>query len=244
MKNVKKIVGLLVILAMAICMTIPAYAANEGAIEIANPQADTEYKAYKIFDVIYDAAKDNYAYTIADDSAWLATVQAYAAANKGLTVTDVTTDDLYTVTFGEAFHAADFAEALKAAGITAGAITFADAKVENLELGYYFVTTSTGALCNLTTTDPTVTIHDKNEKPTISKTVSDAKVEVGETITYTITGKIPSTVGYDTYKYEVSDKMSAGLTFNKDVTLQFGNDEAIDDEDILGTYTTRFIRKI
>ena len=225
MKNVKKVIGLLVVLAMAICMTIPAYAAETGSITIENPQKDVEYKAYKIFDVIYDAEKTNYAYTIASDSVWLNTVLAYAAqADNGLTVTKVTTADLYTVTFSEDFHAADFAEALKAANITAGAISFTDAVADNLALGYYFVTTSVGSLCNLTTTDPDEKIHDKNEKPTISKSVSDTKVAVGDTITYTLTGKVPSTTGYPEYTYEVSDKMSEGLSFNKDVVVKFGDE--------------------
>ena len=35
-----------------------------GTITVANPVANQEYKAYKIFDVVYDAAKEHYSYTI------------------------------------------------------------------------------------------------------------------------------------------------------------------------------------
>lgn len=45
------------------------------------------------------------------------------------------------------------------------------ATVEGLELGYYLVGSSVGALCSLDTTHPTVTIKDKNEKPTVEKNI-------------------------------------------------------------------------
>ena len=40
-----------------------------------------------------------------------------------------------------------------------------------------------GALCNLTTTDPTVTIHDKNDIP-FDKVDNKESVDVGEIVTY------------------------------------------------------------
>ena len=38
---------------------------------------------------------------------------------------------------------------------------------------------------------------------------------MGKTVTYTITGKVPDYTGFDTYTYEITDKMSSGLTFNE-----------------------------
>lgn len=47
-------------------------------------------------------------------------------------------------------------------------------KVEfsNLDLGYYLVDSSVGALCSLTTTNPTISVNEKNEKPVLEKRVN------------------------------------------------------------------------
>lgn len=60
--------------------------------------------------------------------------------------------------------------------------------------------------------------------PEIKKDVNDddRTVEVGQKLTYTITGKVPSTKGYTEYTYEVTDTMSEGLTFNNDVKVTIG----------------------
>ena len=47
-------------------------------------------------------------------------------------------------------------------------------KVEfsNLDLGYYLVDSSVGALCSLTTTNPEISVVEKNEKPVLEKRVN------------------------------------------------------------------------
>lgn len=47
-------------------------------------------------------------------------------------------------------------------------------KVEfsGLDLGYYLVDSSVGALCSLTTTNPTISVNEKNEKPVLEKRVN------------------------------------------------------------------------
>ena len=64
----------------------------------------------------------------------------------------------------------------------------------------------------MTTTDPNATIHDKNDRP-FSKKSDKTSVEVGEKITYTVTGKVPNTTGFTAFTYEITDTMSEGLTF-------------------------------
>ncbi|MBQ2775181.1 MAG: isopeptide-forming domain-containing fimbrial protein, partial [Clostridia bacterium] len=241
MKNTKKIIGLLLVLVMAIGMTIPAFAANDGKIIIDNPQTgEEEYTAYKIFDVVYDKSSANnetYAYTIiggegADKSPWFDVVATYAGENKGLSIYEAAgSANTYVVTFDSTFHAADFAERL-AKEVRDGNVTDNSKKtfakvgetreVTGLELGYYLVVGSTGVVCNLTTTNPEVTIHDKNEVPTITKTyktndeTEDKFVEVGETITFTIDAEIPQVEGYKKYIYKVEDQMTDNMKFNKE----------------------------
>ena len=117
----------------------------------------------------------------------------------------------------DAFSAPAFAVALKAAvaGKTGTTLTVENGKATStgLELGYYFVSSTNGALCNLTTTNPSVTIHDKNDMP-FDKVDDKESVDVGETVTYTITGKVPDYTGFETYTYLITDEMSTGLTFN------------------------------
>lgn len=225
MKSMKKFAGMLLALVMVLAMAVPVFAAGNGTITVSNPIKGQTYTAYKIFDVKYSTEKDAYSYTIDQGSPWYEVVNAYT--NKGITLTKVGTSTTYVVTMGNSFSAADFANELKKnmAGKTGTTLTIAKdgdpAVASGLDLGYYFVSSTSGALCNLTTTDPEATIHDKNDMP-FEKTDDKADVQVGETVSYTITGKVPDTTGFKTYDYIIEDTMSAGLTFNgdmKDVTL-------------------------
>ena len=232
MKHARNLARLLLALVMVFALATTAFATEAGTttttgtITVANPVANQEYKAYKIFDVVYDAAKEHYSYTIDSTSEWFNTVSAYATGAHGLTLTQVNGGDTYVVTTGNGFSAPDFAVALKAAvdGMTGLQLSgdTNSVSVSNLDLGYYFVASSTGALCNLTTTNPTVTIHDKNDMP-FEKTADATDVEVGQTVTYTITGKVPDYTGFTSYTYKVADTMSKGLTFNQSsITVTVG----------------------
>lgn len=224
MKHVKKIASLLLALVMVFALATTAFAAGEtGTITVDNPIADQTYTAYKIFDVTYNTDKSAYSYTIDSSSEWFTTVQAYATEANGLTLTQANGSTTYIVTTTDAFSAPDFAVALKAAvtdktGTALTAQADGTVSVSNLPLGYYFVTSTSGALCNLTTTNPTVTIHDKNDVP-FEKTDDKVSADVGETVKYTITGKVPDTTGFTTYTYKITDTMSNGLTFDENVEV-------------------------
>lgn len=223
----KKIISVLLALVMTLALSVSALAAETGTITVDNPISGQTYTAYKIFDVTYDTAKKAYSYTIDSTNEWFSTVEAYAQdTNHGLTLTQVTGSTTYIVTTTDAFSAPDFAVRLKAAkdGKTGTVLTAVGTTVSasNLPLGYYFVSSTGGALCNLTTTDPTVTIHDKNDIP-FNKVDDKESVDVGEVVTYTITGKVPDTTGFTSYTYKFTDTMSEGLTFQKDIVVKIGN---------------------
>ena len=228
MKHARKLASLLLALVMVFALATTAFAAETGTtttgtITVANPVEGRTYTAYKIFDVVYDTNAENghYSYTIdSSTNEWYGTVSAYAQdPAHGLTLTQVNGGDTYVVTTGNGFRAPDFAVALKAAvnGKTGRPLS-GDANavsVSDLPLGYYFVSSDTGALCNLTTTNPSVTIHDKNDMP-FEKVVDKTNADVGQIVTYTITGKVPDYTGFETYTYEIFDTMSDGLTFDRD----------------------------
>lgn len=231
MKTMRKLFTVLLALAMTLALAVPAFAADTGSITITNPQGDHTYTAYKIFDVTYSG--DNYSYTISGTDAAFNTVKAYAdeAAN-GLKLTAVANTNKYNVSIdAAAFSAASFAQYLKTkVGSLGTGTAFTQVgntmKASGLTPGYYFVSGTSGTVCELTTAK-NIEIRDKNEVPEIKKDVNDddRTVEVGQKLTYTITGKVPSTKGYTEYTYEVTDTMSEGLTFNKDVKVTIGGED-------------------
>ena len=234
MKHARKLTSLLLALVMvfALAVTVAAEGTTgegtgetKGTITVVNPVADKTYTAYKIFDVVYDGAKKNYSYTIEDGDSgnpWYGTVSAYATTEHGLTLTQVEGTNTYVVTTTSDFSPAAFADALSKAvdgkiGKTL-AVAGGKATVTNLDLGYYFVTSSSGALCNLTTTDSEVTIYDKNDVP-FEKTVDKPSADVGQDVTFTIKGKVPDYTGFNKYTYLITDTMTDGLTFNNNVNV-------------------------
>lgn len=194
----------------------------------------------------------SYSYFIAGASPWYANVRAYANAGANGLILSKSGDGYAVSITESKFSAANFANHLKdnVGAITAafklGPVNTGETslKVTGLELGYYFVLSKSGvaegtektqALCSLTTTDPDATIVDKNDTPfqkeitaidketfTGTAPVINKDVQVGQTITYTIKGKVPDTSGAAAYIYRATDTMQKGLTFQKDVAVKIG----------------------
>ena len=234
MKHARKLTSLLLALVMVFALAVTVAAddtgtttTGTGTITVANPVDGQTYTAYKIFDVTYDG-NGNYSYAIDvphDSSDWLMDVRYYAGwPDKGLVEHTVHTpvEDTLFYTTNDKFSPADFAAYLKGK-LDKNPTKYKGyeltkqgnvASVSGLPLGYYFVASTSGALCNLTTTNPTATIHDKTDMP-FKKEADHTDVEVGQTVNYTITGKVPGYTGFTSYTYKVSDTMSEGLTFNQ-----------------------------
>lgn len=221
---------------------------TKGKIIIENPVTPPEsedgeetintYVAYKIFSVTTSTNSDNgtnYGYKLDDSSVayeLLTGLTAEEQAKAGVKLISTTVDGEFNV---EVTDAPAFAQYLKSkektfAGGIQGEYNDTTKKVE-IEIpadamGYYFISTTSGTLANLTTASSTtpVTIYDKNEKPEIKKTTTlTGDVQVGQNVPYTITGTVPSTVGYETYTYVVTDKMGDALTFNNDLVVKVNN---------------------
>ena len=239
MKTARKLTSLLLALLLVFALAATAAADDtstpiKGSITVDNPRENLTYIAYKIFDVVFDdaAGPQHFSYTIdsTKNTNWFNTVKTYAeAGGNGLTLTKVTDTTTYVVTFEQdKFSAPSFAAALKNA-LTDGSVTDTGSElttegtsvsVHNLDLGYYFVKSNDNdALCNLTTTNPSITIHDKNDVPFKKEGVEKNDVEVGQVLDYKITGKVPDYTGFKTYTYAITDTMSKGLTL-KDGTLK------------------------
>lgn len=225
---------------MVLAMAAPSFAAEEtGSITIENATQESagNYKAYKIFDVVYNNDKTAYAYTIEKTSPWHDIVEAY----EGITLIAVPGNDaIENVEINDNFNASEFSATLRNAAkdVEDNGFSFEfknNAVIcDNLDLGYYFVNSTTGTLCNLTTTNPAVEIKDKNDVPfeKTADTEENGSVEVGQEITYTVAGKVPDTTGFSEYDYIIRDEMSDGLTFNADsIKITIGSQEFEENED-------------
>ena len=113
--------------------------------------------------------------------------------------------------------------------------------IDNLEYGYYVVyplgatdtstapgngpVKSVASLVSVTGNDATVNM--KSNYPTVVKKVNDKiadDVNIGDTVTYTLTSKVPDMTGYTSYVFNFKDTLSAGLTFKEitSVTVESG----------------------
>ena len=78
-----------------------------------------------------------------------------------------------------------------------------------------------------------VTVNAKDDVPELDKNIlgeDDEKIKitngsVGDVVNYVIDSKVPNMDGYKSYLFQVSDTMSAGLTFNDDITVKIGDTE-------------------
>lgn len=167
MKKTKKWISILLTVAMLFTLAVPAAfaAAMEGdltggSITINNPAQGETYNAYQILYLeSYDPAAGAYAYKANSEWAeWLANQTDY-----------VTIDAQGYVTWVDGASAADFAkfarEQIDNKTVAGSIIATADntpATISGLKLGYYIVDSTMGSLCALDTTNPDVTIEEKN----------------------------------------------------------------------------------
>ena len=113
----------------------------------------------------------------------------------------------------------------------------ADGKAEftDLPTGYWFVTSSLGSLCTLQSYNAEELVVEKNTTITDTKKVSDNEVQVGDTVTYTVTltdGKGTNLEG------KVIDTMSKGLTYNDDAVCVANGKTLVKGTDYTVTKTT------
>ena len=224
-KAMKKLMAALLAVAMVCAMAIPAFAASgsspadKGSITINKAVVNETYTIYKMFDLnSFDTDADTYSYTV--DANWKAFFEGDGAGKDYIAL------DNGHPTWIEGKDAAEFAKAAldyaTKKPITATKTVTASSntvKFDDLELGYYLVDTSLGALCGLNTTKPNATIDEKNAEPTIDKTVKNSEdnwvtentAKIGDTVNY----KVTITVQNANNRYVLHDTMSDGLTFNK-----------------------------
>lgn len=234
-KTFKKLFAALLAAALVLAMAVPAFAetnAPKGSITISKTVKDETYTIYRMFKLdSYNAESNTYSYTVESD--WEGFFKTGAGGNyitlDGQNHPTWTAADENDSTTVAAFAKAALAWAAdkKISGTketaTGDTVTFS-----NLDLGYYLVDSSLGALCGLNTTNPNATIKEKNEKPEIKKEVQTStgdwgdknNAKIGDTVEY----KVEIKVADGAQTYTVYDTMSTGLTFNSGSLKVTAND--------------------
>lgn len=227
----RKALALLVSLALAMGLCVPAFADNAssgvndstGSITIDNAVVGQEHSIYQVLVLeSYDAAAGAYSYKANSAwESWLKTQTAYVSFNESGYVTWVEGADV--AAFAKAAQAYAKANGIPKQGSTTATST--TVKFENLNLGYYLVDSTLGTFCSLDTTNPNVAMREKNGVPDNKKEVQeDSKVEseadnhgwgdwndadLGQTVNFRST--ITAQAGAENYVFH--DKMSSGLTY-------------------------------
>ena len=233
---------------MVLGMSVTTFAEGEtGSITINDAVVGQTYTIYQILDLeSYNASANAYAYKAT--TAWDNFINS-----EDIKGTYVEVDAQGYVTWKNSASAdADAAAFAKAAQKYAkdnsitnqGSVTATTATVSftNLDLGYYLVDTTLGTLCSLDTTNPDVTMEEKNEVPSLDKTVKeDSDNQYGESNT----AQIGDTVEFKTVihakkgaqNYKLHDQMEAGLTLNQNsITVKVGDKVLTENTD----YTVAF----
>lgn len=218
----KKLLNLVLVVALLLVGIVPVFAAGNGKITITNAENGKTYKIYEILYLeSYNTEKGAYAYKAT--TTWkpfvesetgkkyfVTDAQGYVTWVKDADVTKLAVD---AINYAKANANTITAEASQTATAD-GALIF-----ENLELGYYLVDSTMGALCGLTTTKPEAQIIEKNTPPTIEKEVKEDSTgnygesntaQVGDIIEFRTT--IYAKKGAE--NYTLIDDMTAGLTLD------------------------------
>lgn len=250
-KLVSRFMAVLMAMTMILSMSMTAFAADapKGTLTVNNTVAGKTLDLYQIFTATKDG--DNVAYTlnsayegffktkVANGSSLSDEALSEAAYN--YVKDQVGPDGSNGAAFAKEILGWILENATTVAGTHKTATTTASTTViNNLDYGYYVVyplgatdtSTASGneivksvaSLVSVTGNDATVNM--KSNYPTVVKKVNDNKnaddVNIGDTVTYTLTSKVPDMTGYDSYVFNFKDTLSAGLTFKEITSVTVG----------------------
>lgn len=236
MKTMRKVLSVLLVLAMILSLGAMAVsAAGNGTITVTDAQKGETYSLYKLFDLSYDQENTptKFAYTYTKNGENDNFLTALQTQDSPFALEEIkTTVDAgkYNVTLKDGKKDVDVVKFLKdnAASLpkpqpkeagTDGNLVF-----DQLDHGYYYLTSTSGTLVTLNSNTPTVDVQDKNEAPTLTKLVQEDSnqswgaantASVGETVNFMI--NVAAKKGAE--NYVVQDALPAGMTYNNDLAV-------------------------
>ncbi len=181
MRKGKKTVGIFLVLAMILSMSLPGlvFAEGEYSITVENAAAGETYCAYKIFDATYSG--DNAVYYIHTSDAYYEDV-----AGSSLFKLIPAGENTFQVSWEEKDrdNIPPFFSGIGYKGEPVGSATAEDtgsgkitAVISVPSPGYYFVTTTLGSVISITSAAPEGIIREKNTVPVLDKGVRDESHE-------------------------------------------------------------------
>lgn len=238
MKRIKKFTAALLTAIMMMTMTVTAYAAGGHTLTINVKEGQDlngqTINLYKLFDVTTSTSggTTNYAYTVNKATGYKDALEEVLNV-KGQNLTDAQIagkvanlgedNNQKVQNFANSFTkkaltASPKLEATKSEGPINDSESVKSKDITGLDAGYYLVYVTGGKeiQSSLVLVDKNLNITLKTEAPSITKTADKKTVEIGQVVTYTVTGTIPDTTGYDQYVYKIHDELTKGLDFVND----------------------------
>ena len=251
-KLVARFMAVLMAMTMILSMSMTAFAADAstGTLTVNNTVAGKTLDLYQIFTATKNAA-GNVAYTLNTEyekffqnkisgaselTGEALSEKAYDYVNK-----QVGTDGSTGAAFAKDIlgwileNATTVSATHTTAPTTAGSTVISD-----LAYGYYVVyplgatdtstapgneaVKSVASLVSVTGNDATVNM--KSNYPTVVKKVNNkdaVDVNIGDTVTYTLTSKVPDMTGYTSYVFNFKDTLAKGLTFGSITSVKIGD---------------------
>ena len=255
-KLVSRFMAVLMAMTMILSMSMTAFAAEapKGTLTVNNTVAGKTLDLYQIFTATKSG--DNVAYTLNSAYEGFFKNNTRIPGSESLTgealsekaieyvKNQVGTDGKNGTGFAKEIlgwileNATTVAATHTTANTTAGSTV-----INNLAYGYYVVyplgatDTSTApgeqdytSVASLVSVTGDTSINMKSNYPTVVKKVNDKNaddVNIGDTVTYTLTSKVPDMTGYTSYVFNFKDTLSAGLTFKEITSVTVGSGENV-----------------
>mgnify|MGYP004580709985 CR=1 FL=1 len=259
MKKMKKLVGILLTLAMVVAMSITTFAAENSGYRIYTEEKGHTYEVYQIFTGDWDDKTE-----VLSNVKWGKNGKNDNASDIGGTKVD---ESILSELAGKNSNSdtGKLAVIEKYADLTSnkkfGEVT-KDNPLQNVPVGYYLIKDQDGSqtgknssytlyVVNVVKRD--VEIKPKGNKPTVVKKLKEtndttgktsdwqdgADYDIGDIVPFELTGTLPSNYAdYKTYKYVFHDTLSEGLTYNEDAKVFVKNGDS--ETDVTKFFTVDF----
>ena len=250
-KLVSRFMAVLMAMTMILSMSMTAFAAeaSKGTLTVNNTVAEKTLDLYQIFTATKNG--DNVAYTLNSSYEGFFKNNTRIPGSESLTgeaLSEKAYEYVKTQVGEDGKNGTGFAKEILgwilanadtvAATHTIVTTTANTTVIRDLAYGYYVVyplgATDTSAapgeqdytsVASLVSVTGDTSINMKSNYPTVVKKVNDKTaddVNIGDTVTYTLTSKVPDMTGYTSYVFNFKDTLSAGLTFKEITSVTVG----------------------